>query len=494
MSASTTLRPNVPATAGEVTLFSPSLRAEVTVSEPDELALGTRGDGVRDVEFEALLAQSETLEQLTVELDDVEHRDDLVADDTRGPDGQGVLAMQVPAPATGFEQVVLDVGVDGLWTWHVGEDADDDTIGRATRQRTYNLPSDTGVAPAGADGEQTRGLLGKLGKRVIKVLLFRVLEDAGARVGETIARKWEDGHRQHRLRWVTPDNIGDPLLDVPTLSANELRTLDGKRSLLLIHGTASRTHTCFHTIDPAALTALSTHYEGRVLAFDHPTLSYDPRENVEWLAKQLPADLNPTFDVISHSRGGLVARLLFERDDLGTKPSWFDSAVLVAAPNEGTVLASQAKLKFLLNALSNVVGAAPFNPIGDVLEVVMTAAKHLVVGAFGGLTGLASMDPGKKWPAANLPDAAAHLGRYKAIGSNYEPAPGSALARLARDFATDALFGQAGNDLVVPTNGTDIDGQITPSLRLPTAAAVDHSGYWRTSGEAIGQLRTWFGV
>jgi hypothetical protein len=493
MSAQTSLRPNVPATAGEVTLFSPSLRAEVTVSDPDELAVGTRGDGARDVEFEALLAQSETIEQLTVELTDVEHRDDLVADDTRGADGQGVLAMQVPAPAQGFEQVVLDVGVDGLWTWHAGAD-DDDTVGRASRQRTYQLPADTGVAPAGADGVQTRGLLGKLGKRVIKVLLFRVLEEAGAHVGEKIARNWEDGHRQHRLRWVTPQNIGDPLLDVPTLSADELRGLAGKRTLLLIHGTASRTHTCFHTIDPDALTALCAHYEGRVLAFDHPTLSYDPRENVEWLAKQLPADLNATFDVISHSRGGLVARLLFERDDLGTNPSWFDSAVLVAAPNQGTQLASQDKLKFLLNALSNVVGAAPFNPIGDVLEVVLTAAKHVVVGAFGGLSGLASMDPGKDWPAANLPDATAHLGRYKAIGSNFEPAPGSPLVRLARDFATDALFGQAGNDLVVPTDGTDIGGQITPSLRVPTAGAVDHSGYWRKDGEAIAQLRTWIGV
>ena len=236
--------------------------------------------------------------------------------------------------------------------------------------------------------------------------------------------------------------------------------------------------------------ALFDRYAGRVLAFDHPTVSYDPVANVQWLAQQLPPDISPTFDVISHSRGGLVTRLLFERNNVGVNSSWFDTAVLVASPNMGTELASPAKLERLLEALTNVVGAAPSNPVTDVLEVVLTVVKHLAVGALGGLDGLASMDPAMTWVAAQLPDPTPFLGRYRAIGSDYEPPKGAPFTRVVRNFATDAIFVNAGNDLVVPTNGTDLDQQITASLRLPQTSAVDHSGYWARI-EATNKLGDW---
>ena len=100
------------------------------------------------------------------------------------------------------------------------------------------------------------------------------------------------------------------------------------------------------------------------------------------------------------------------------------------------------------------------------------------------------MDPAMTWVNANLPDSTQFLPRYRAVGSDYEPPKGAALVRLARDIATDALFNNAGNDLVVPTNATDLDGKIAPSVLFPHAAAVDHSGYWATA-EATNQIRTW---
>lgn len=485
------LVPDVPMTVGDVGLVSSSLRGQVVVSTPDELSQGTRGAGAPDVGFANLLLAANVREQLTVELADVEHLD-------QGTSGRGAgdfLQLDVPAPVEGVGQAVLDVGVDGVWTWHVGRDTDDAVAGRAGAARRYVLPGDTGTPAVVEVGgaEPSRGLIGQLGKRVIKVLLYRVLEEAGAWAADKMARRWEDDNRPHRLRWVTAADFGDPLANVPTLTADQLRVIGSERALLLVHGTASRTDSCFRSMPSAVMQALSERYGGRILAFDHPTISYDPVANVQWLAQQVPAGMAPTFDVISHSRGGLVTRLLFERTDLGVDSHWFDSAVLVASPNSGTVLASPAKLNSLLDVVTNVVGAAPANPIGDVLEVVLTVVKHLAVGALRGLDGLHAMDPAQQWLNANLPVGAAAVAKYRALGSDYEPPHGASLARIARDVATDALFSSAGNDLVVPSDGTDLAGKITPAVRFKQDESVDHSGYWATA-RATDQIREWLGA
>jgi hypothetical protein len=486
------LVPDLPITVGRASLVSPSLRGQVTVSTPDELGRGTRGAGVPDAGFANLLLATDVVEQLTVELADVEHLDQGAGGGRGGPD---FLQLEVPAPVEGIGQIVLDVGVDGAWTWHVGSDADEAGTTRGGGTRRYVLPGDTGKPPVVESDRAApnRGLIGQLGKRVIKVLLFRVLEEAGAWAGEKIARRWEDAHRPHRLRWVTAADIGDPLAQVPTVTTDQLRALGSERALLLVHGTASRTDSCFRSMPANVVHALADRYGGRVLAFDHPTVSYDPDANVRWFAQQFPDDIAPTFDVISHSRGGLVTRLLFERTDMGIDSHSFDRAVLVASPNNGTVLASPDKLNSLLDALTNVVGAAPANPIGDVLEVVLTAVQHLAVGALRGLDGLHAMDPQQEWLKANLPDPSRALARYRALGSDYGAPNGGSLARIARDLATDALFSRFGNDLVVPTDGTDLGGMITRSLRFARDDSVDHSGYWATA-RATDQIKAWLGV
>lgn len=474
MSEQRTLEPGVPATTADVALFSPSLRAQLTVSRPGELSGGTRGVAAPDIGFESLLRATGVQEQIIVALDDVEHLPAAVPGDVRGPGDD--LQMEVAAPVPGVGQAVLDVGVDGLWTWHFGEDLAD----------AGPVMTEPGGAP------ENRGLIGQLGRRVIKVLLFKVLEIGGAWAAEKMARHWEDEYRPHRLRRVTAGDLGDPLTGVPSLTTGDLRALIGNQHcLLLVHGTASRTDSCFRNMPVDVAKALFDRYAGRVLAFDHPTVSYDPVANVQWLAQQLPSDISPTFDVISHSRGGLVTRLLFERNNLGVNSSLFDTAVLVASPNNGTELASPAKLGRLLEALTNIVGAAPSNPLTDVLEVVLTVVKHLAVGALGGLDGLASMDPAMTWATEQLPDPTPYLNRYRAIGSNYKPPQGAPFSRVVRDFATDAIFVNAGNDLVVPTNGTDLDQQVAASLRLPQTSAVDHSGYWART-EATDKIAEWF--
>src|SRR6202008_2940188 len=96
-------------------------------------------------------------------------------------------------------------------------------------------------------------------------------------------------------------------------------------------------------------------YEDRIFAFDHFTVSRTPDENARALLDALPKG-PAVFDVITHSRGGLVLRPLVEMaKSLGPNAIRFQlgRAVLVASPNDGTPLASPNRFEDFLNWLSN---------------------------------------------------------------------------------------------------------------------------------------------
>jgi hypothetical protein len=154
--------------------------------------------------------------------------------------------------------------------------------------------------------------------------------------------------KKQREGWlsITADSLGGesglPAADLQTLSASE-------RNLLFIHGTFSSTKAAFRSLaqTPGSngrtfFEELQAVYGNRIYGFDHFTLSRTPQENVQMLLEALPARPT-TFDVITHSRGGLVLRHVVERRDLfGSLADRFvlGRAVLVASPNEGTPLAS----------------------------------------------------------------------------------------------------------------------------------------------------------
>jgi pimeloyl-ACP methyl ester carboxylesterase len=221
-----------------------------------------------------------------------------------------------------------------------------------------------------------------------------------------------------------------------------------------------------------------------VLALDHFTISVTPRDNVEWLARVLPESGPMTLDVVTHSRGGLVGRALAERAaELGIRDRLVvRNLVMVAPPNAGTALADKEHLSRLLDRITNLVQYIPDNGVTDVLGLVLSVVKQLAVGAFGGLEGIMAMDPqGADLKAFNhSPGSAA---TYRVVASDFEPPPGSSLGRIARDQGTDYVFGQAQNDLVVPTLGA-YELPSTPGfpvadpLVFPSEASVDHSSYF----------------
>lgn len=362
------------------------------------------------------------------------------------------IEMEVPAPNPEWGQLVLAADEAGVMTWNF---AVEETGGGADatrgggRRRTYVVRRY--VAQPEADGVKTRGLIGAVGKKVLKVVAFHLLDPVGAVVGDYFAGKWEAKKRPYRFRTFTPDDYTD--VGARSLAAPDWEGLGRGRALLMVHGTTSRAHTAFGALPRAVVEELHRRYEGRVFAFDHYTLSEDPRQNLDWFCRNLPDGQPLDVDIVRHSRGGLVSRLLAEQQSelsLGSRKLRVGKIVLAAVPNGGTTLADPKYMGDFVDAYTNLLNFLPETGVVEAFEGLVTVAKQLAVGALRGLEGLQSMNPKGEF-IRSLNQGPACDTRYFAIAADYEPAvPG--FKAFAMDRLTDKIF-QEHNDIVVPTHG-----------------------------------------
>ena len=98
-----------------------------------------------------------------------------------------------------------------------------------------------------------------------------------------------------------------------------------------------------------------------MFAFDHFTLSHDPRRNIEWLVDQLPPQ-PLELDVVCHSRGGLVARALAEHPvafGFDVSRVKVRRTVFVGVPNNGTALADPDHIVKMLDRLTTALNLFP---------------------------------------------------------------------------------------------------------------------------------------
>ena len=323
-------------------------------------------------------------------------------------------------------------------------------------KRIYRFSIPVPAAPIAEAGGR-RGFISAAIKAVVLKVTGKIADFALSK----LALLWETATwklKKQREGWlsITADSLGGesglPAADLQTLSASE-------RNLLFIHGTFSSTKAAFRSLAQTQgrngrtfFDELQALYGNRMYGFDHFTLSRTPQDNVQMLLEALP-NRPTTFDVITHSRGGLVLRHLVERRELfGSLADRFviGRAVLVASPNEGTPLASPDHVTQYTNWLSNVLELFPVNPFTTGVEFVSEALSWIARRLVGGLPGLASMDNKggiiQALQAAPNPPSQA----YSALVANFEPDAGT-LQRLL-DAGADLFFPTA-NDLVVPTEG-----------------------------------------
>jgi CHAT domain-containing protein len=375
-----------------------------------------------------------------------------------------------PAPARGAPSTPgpLDLSVDlapgeaavlavrhpsGALTFHAPRETARATRGRGGEAR-FIVPVRPAAPPEGA---ATRGLVSTVLKAVVVKVSGAVVgtlgDDAASFVLSRLAIGFETlvwkkkGLAEGWLR-VTKDTLAARALKKGVPPAAE-------RSLLLLHGTFSNAASAYSPLAASSFFEdVRPLYGDRVFAFDHFTVSRTPAENARMLLEALPKGTF-TFDVITHSRGGLVLRNLVEQAaSFGALGSRFTlgRAVLVAAPNEGTPLATPSRWEDTVGWVANLLELFPVdNPFVTGAEFVANALVWMAKHASGDLPGLHAMDgDGELVRALQSACGSAAADRYSVLAANYVPS-GNVLARLL-DVGFDQFFNGA-NDLVVPAEG-----------------------------------------
>ena len=136
--------------------------------------------------------------------------------------------------------------------------------------------------------------------------------------------------------------------------------------------------------DPA-FGRIARQYEGRCLAFAHPTLATSITENLAWLLAQLPARKHPV-DIVGHGRGGLLARALVKDGRLPVR-----RVCQIGSPNHGTPLAREPLA--WLNGHVAMLAELPTNQALPTLEGVLALMRSVALGAEIGLPGVDTVLP-----------------------------------------------------------------------------------------------------
>ncbi|QHJ01319.1 hypothetical protein GT347_27025 [Xylophilus rhododendri] len=349
------------------------------------------------------------------------------------------------------------------------------------RTVSFPVPADTLVAAEG-----TRGLLGRLdsaGARV-QAWFFAATDAVLGPVIHGFARKWETQNRPCFTRGFTPSDyrIDDP--HFARLDDAAWRALAAGPALLFVHGTFSSSG-AFQGLQPAVMQSLAAAYGGRMFAFNHPTMTADPRENAIAFLSQMPQDLRLEVDIVCHSRGGLVARQMAALGSAGGRLK-VRRIVFVGATNAGTALANGDHMVDMVSRFTTLARFIPEGVTRTVVDALVLAVKVAGHGLLADLEGLRAMDPsGKFMRELNVP-AASQVELF-AIASNFEPKAGTPFISLRRaeDLAADQVFGSDQNDLVVPTQGvfsrngaTGFPIAETRLLNYTAADGVVHTGYF----------------
>lgn len=310
------------------------------------------------------------------------------------------------------------------------------------------------------------------GARAAVALVFRAAARVEERAVVSLARTFEEAALgraglSERLVHVTPEGLAAG--ELPAASPSLLAP-PPERNLLFLHGTFSSTAAGFADLSRGGFfEALAPQYGGRVVGFDHGTVSFTPAENARRLVSSLPGEEPFLFDVVAHSRGGLVLRTLLERpEEVGPLASRFacGRAVLAAVPNLGTPLASAGRWELALAGWLNLFDLLPPAPAPLLGEFVVEALLWLARRVTTSLPGLAAMD-GQGEPVAAF-ERSALPAAYWALGARHRV--GGALALRLAESGLDRFFGEP-HDLVVPTEGCfllDRSGE----ARVPEARAA----------------------
>lgn len=406
------------------------------------------------------------------------------------------MVLEVAAPGPDRGQLVLQTDESGVTMWNFASNANGSSDGASgTNTRQYLLRRNVFAAAGPAPQPAVAGVPGSKAIHVLNFDWNPIGDIAAALVGA-----WDDRNRPYRVRWFTPQDY--QAADVPALRPVDWDELAKDKSLLIVHGTFSQAHTDFGRFPADFVARLNARYNGRVFAFDHPTLVKDPTQNAEWFINAIPPGLRLNLDIMCHSRGGLVSRVFAEKltgPQADDRQITVDKLVFIATPNAGTILTNVDRLADYIESYTNMLNFDPVGGSKEILEVLVTIAKCIAGSAASGLNGLESMRPGGAY-LNYLNSGTTGNSSYFALGSDFEP-----LADQNTGYngwfsdRVDGIFNDA-NDSIVPTNGVwqayesgyfPLDSR--QYVILPNSEGVDHGGFFQNA-TAQNYIAGWLGL
>ena len=280
---------------------------------------------------------------------------------------------------------------------------------------------------------RSRGGGARSGEDKIKNAILNIIIPEGAKItAQALAKKIDEKKCP---------NPGLFKLDINGNTIPVVEMPSDRVCLLLIHGTISSYESGFANIDSALWAKMMNLYDGHIYAFNHKTLTKSPIENTLELIQGLPDSI--MLDIISHSRGGLVADTLarcdyrndvigFSKDDIHLMETEFDDddqvdyvdriiqamkdlneeankkrvsinkIVRVACPAAGTILLSK-RLDHYLNAILSLLGLAVGSKLNPIYQYVKLFLLKVVEEKSNpeSFPGLWSMVPGSTFQVIN---------------------------------------------------------------------------------------------
>ncbi len=379
--------------AGSATQFTPEARGLRSTQLPSEVDTSP--------EFEAALRALGIIEQETVHVDVLPPAGRL-----RGAaaDDRIILRPFIP-PGDTDPRVVLYQDESGGLSWHFAEGAllTDEERERAAR-RGLRAPGPTGgqfVIPArtvearetmgsGIPRGSLRGPITKIGRKILKVLVIPVTDALLAKPIEMIVRSVEQKVRQNLIWSVTPDNYNRR----PDVAFADWARLDRRRTLLIVHGILSSVEGMLTALPRSAMERWCYSYEGRVIAFNHLSVTESPEDNARFFlerAKQAGGQFE--FDIVCHSRGGIVSRMMAERGEqlVPGSNAAFKSIYFVASPNNGSQLGDPDHMVDMVDVFTNFLTNFPDGPVMYSIEALLAVVKLLASAGMKRLAGIAAM-------------------------------------------------------------------------------------------------------
>jgi hypothetical protein len=287
---------------------------------------------------------------------------------------------------------------------------------------------------------------------------------------------------------------------------------DGAPALVLVHGTFANTAVTFDKLwkdHPEHVAAIFDHYRNRVYALDHRTLSVSPIANALTLASALPQDAH--VDLLTHSRGGLVAEVLVRacatrnpaadldffaakgyeqhrrdmqalHDAVKGKGIRIGTIVRVACPARGTLLASK-RLDAYLSVFKWTLELAGIAVVPAIVDFIAhVAARREDPARIPGLSAQIPDNPLIRWLHSTTDPLPGDL---RVVAGDLE---GDSVVSWLKTLVADSFY-WTDNDLVVQTRSMygGVPRKQTASFVLDQGGKVSHFGYFgnETSASAI---------